>query len=67
MTYTGHVQSGGIVLERKVDLPEGTAVRIAIMPIPSQEESLVDQLTGILPPDIDLEDARLKYILEKHK
>lgn len=68
MDIIGHVRQGVIVMDSPSCLPEGARVRIQ----PMLEDSAysidpeVAQFAGILPADIDLDDARLAAILEKH-
>lgn len=68
MDIIGHVRLGVIVLDEDSSLPEGTRVKIQ----PMAEDSApaiapeIAQFAGFIPADIDVEDARLAAILEKH-
>lgn len=68
MDIIGHVRDGVIVLESATALPEGTRVRIQPMTVDSVSpiDPEVAQFAGLLPPDINLDDARLASILDKH-
>ena len=56
MTYLGHVENGGVVLDDPVRLTEGASVRIEVLH-EGQSEPLhpdIIRFTGVLPPDIDV-------------
>ena len=68
MNYQGHVEGGVIVLDEQVDLPEGTLVRIEAMPAGGTRKLHPDiqRLAGLIPAHVDVDQARLDSVLEKH-
>jgi hypothetical protein len=38
MVYQGTVQNGVVILENGIQLPDGTAVKIELLPVPSKTE-----------------------------
>lgn len=68
MHYKGHVESGVIVLDEQVDLPEGTLVRIETMPAAGVRKLYPDiqRLAGLIQAQVDVDQARLDSVLEKH-
>lgn len=68
MDIIGHIRQGVIVPDEALSLPEGTRVRIQAMTehsVPAIDPE-VAQFAGLLPANIDVDDARLASILEKH-
>ncbi len=69
MTYNGHIKNGVVVLDEAPDLPEGAKVIVNVLG-DGEAESIhpeVDRLTGILPGDLDAEDAHRQRLMDKHK
>ena len=68
MDIIGHVRQGVIVLDNASSLPDGTRVRIQPMTEDSAHsiDPEVAQFAGLLPANLDIDEARLAAILEKH-
>jgi len=54
MVYRGHVENGVILLERSVALPEGSEVRVELVPPPAvrQTEATVEQELAAIWADV---------------
>lgn len=65
MTYRGHIQNGVVILDEKVDLPDGTVVRIEPI-VGAQTKSLADQFADVIGtvPDLpcDMSEQHDHYI-----
>lgn len=69
MPINGRVQNGAIILDQPIDLPEGTSVRVELVPRDESEPLHPDiiRLTGILPKDIDARNEYAEGMTRKHR
>ncbi len=69
MTYSGHIKNGVVVLDEAADLPEGAKVIVDVIE-PGAPEAVhpeIERLTGILPPELDVEQVHRKRLMDKHQ
>lgn len=68
MTVRGHIENGTVVLDERVDLPEGARVRIEIEDRAdlSALHPELRRICGILADVEDLDEAKLDALHEKH-
>jgi len=69
MTYRGHIKSGVAVLDERVNLPDGTPVRIIVVeePAPNAHRTqlaALDRLAGTIDLDFQaIEDLRARSLV----
>ncbi|NUM56673.1 MAG: DUF104 domain-containing protein [Candidatus Hydrogenedentes bacterium] len=68
MTVRGHIENGAIVVDDRVDLPEGARVRIEVVneTAPEGLHPEIRKVFGILRDVEDLDAERLDAIKAKH-
>lgn len=69
MTYNGHIKNGVVVLDEATDLPEGAKVIVNVI-VPGDAEGIhpeVERLTGILPPELNVEQTHRQRLMDKHQ
>ncbi|MBI2434363.1 MAG: hypothetical protein HYV26_16015 [Candidatus Hydrogenedentes bacterium] len=68
MIVRGHASNGVIVLEEGVCLPEGTTVSVEVPEDYSKHpiHPEVRRMMGVLPAELDVEEAFVSEILAKH-
>ena len=68
MTVLGHIENGTVVLDERVELPEGAQVRVEILEDADMAKlhPEIRKVYGILRHVEDMDQARLEAIREKH-
>ena len=67
MPVRGHIENGAVVLDEPTDLPEGAKVVVELDPHEAERELSpeIKRVTGILPPNVDIDAALYQAIMDE--